>query len=193
MRDALEAGTGTSFGYLHAICATPDMNSLYLTKQDEWVEEILKNKRLLLQSPSPWSPNYEWLLAEVKTAALLYDWIEEKQEDILLQHFNVGPGDVRSKVEIAKWLLHAMRELARQYNFDAVTPLTNLILRVEHGCHEELLDLVKLQGIGRVRARSLYTAGFKSINNLRAASIRRLAAIPYIGEKIARSIKDQVD
>jgi len=193
MRDALEAGTGTPFGYLHAICATPDMNSLYLTKQDEWVEEILKNKRLLLQSPSPWSPNYEWFLAEVKTAALLYDWIEEKQEDILLQHFNVGPGDVRSKVEIAKWLLHAMRELARQYNFDAVTPLTNLIVRVEHGCHEELLGLVKLQGIGRVRARSLYTAGFKNINNLRAASIRRLAAIPYIGEKIARSIKDQVE
>jgi len=86
-----------------------------------------------------------------------------------------------------------MRELARQYNFDAVTPLTNLIVRVEHGCNEELLGLVKLQGIGRVRARSLYTAGFKNINNLRAASIRRLAAIPSIGEKIARSIKDQVE
>lgn len=193
MREALKVDTGTPFGYLHAICATPDMRPLYLTKRDQWVEEALKKETLLLQSPSSWSPNYEWFLAEVKTAALLYDWIEEKQEDIILQHFNVGPGDVRSKVEIAKWLLHAMRELARQFNFDAITPLTNLIMRVEHGCREELLNLVKLQGIGRVRGRSLYTAGFKSINNLRAVSIRRLAHVPHIGEKIARSIKDQVD
>ncbi|HDS59661.1 MAG TPA: hypothetical protein ENN54_05145, partial [Thermoplasmatales archaeon] len=193
MREALEAGRGSDFGYLHAVCATPDMRCLYLAKRDQWVEEKLEQEKLLLTPPLPMSPDYEWFLAEVKTAALLHDWIEEKHEDAIVQRYNVGPGDIRSKVEIAEWLLHAMRELARQFDFEAVTPLTNLIMRVTYGCREELLNLVQLRGIGRVRARALYNAGFRSVNDLRGVSIERLARVPHIGTVIARSIKEQVE
>lgn len=193
MREALEAGRGSDFGYLHAICATPDMRCLYLAKRDQWVEEKLEQEKLLLAPPLPMSPDYEWFLAEVKTAALLHDWIEEKHEDAIVQRYNVGPGDIRSKVEIAEWLLYALRELARQFNFQAVTPLTNLIMRVTYGCREELLNLVQLRGIGRVRARALYTAGFQSVNDLRGVSVERLARVPSIGTTIAKSIKEQVE
>jgi len=67
------------------------------------------------------------------------------------------------------------------------------MLRVEYGCKEELLNLVKLRGIGRVRARILYKHGFKSLAMLRKASIETLARLPGIGINIAKQIKEQVE
>ena len=85
-----------------------------------------------------------------------------------------------------------MQELARIFNFDVVPLLAKLRLRVKYGCKEELLPLVKLKGIGRVRARTLYKHGFKSISMLRKASIETLSRLPGIGINIAKQIKEQV-
>jgi helicase len=54
------------------------------------------------------------------------------------------------------------------------------------------LELVKLRGIGRVRARALHSRGLKSIEDLRTTSYDRLKQIPMIGEAIARLIKSQL-
>ena len=131
-------------------------------------------------------------MAEVKTGCLLEDWINEVSEDEIIMKYQVGPGDIHNKVETAEWLLHAMQELARIFNFKAVSPLTKLIVRIRYGCREELLNLVKLYGIGRVRARALFKRGFKSIPDLRKASVSTLAGVPTIGKSIAKSIKEQV-
>ena len=85
-----------------------------------------------------------------------------------------------------------MRELARIYNFNCVPELTELIVRVENGCKRELLNLVQLRGIGRVRARVLFNAGFKTISDLRKADIERIAKVKTIGKRLAESIKKQV-
>ncbi|MCD6331546.1 MAG: DEAD/DEAH box helicase [Thermoplasmata archaeon] len=193
MRMALEGKIGTTFSYLHAICSTPDMRCLFLSRRDEgWLEEKIEKEKFLLPIPSPYDADYEWFLMEVKTACLLEDWIEEKKEDDLINKYQVGPGDIHARVETAEWLLYAMQELARLFNFDVVPLLAKLRLRVKYGCREELLNLVKLQGIGRVRARTLYKHGFKSISMLRKASVATLASLPGIGEKIAKQIKEQV-
>ncbi len=192
MKQALEKKIGTYFSYLHAICSTPDMKCLFLGSKDEWVEEKLKEEKFLLPIPTPYDADYEWFLAEVKTACLLEDWIEEKKEDEIIAKYQVGPGDIHNKVETAEWLLYAMQELARIFNFDVVPLLAKLRLRVKYGCKEELLPLVKLKGIGRVRARTLYKHGFKSISMLRKASIETLSRLPGIGINIAKQIKEQV-
>jgi len=193
MRMALEGKIGTTFSYLHAICSTPDTRCLFLSRRDEgWLEEKIEKEKFLLPIPSPYDADYEWFLMEVKTACLLEDWIEEKKEDDLINKYQVGPGDIHARVETAEWLLYAMQELARLFNFDVVPLLAKLRLRVKYGCREELLNLVKLQGIGRVRARTLYKHGFKSISMLRKASVATLASLPGIGEKIAKQIKEQV-
>jgi helicase len=57
---------------------------------------------------------------------------------------------------------------------------------------EELLPLISLKGIGRVRARALYTADFKTLDDLKRASPKDLHRIPLIGPEIIRSIKEQV-
>jgi helicase len=109
-----------------------------------------------------------------------------------VQKYNIWPGDVHTIVEMAEWLLHATREFARMYNFSSVSDITNLLIRVQHGCKEELLNLVTLKGIGRVRARALYREGFKTVNDLRNVPLERLAKIKMIGKAVASNIKQQI-
>ncbi len=192
MRTALEASKASTFSYLHAVCAAPDMRCLYVSKGDRWLEDVVDENVFALEVPLPVSPDFEWFLAEVKTAALLYDWIRERREQHLVQKYGVGPGDIHGKVEVAEWLLHAMREMARLFDFEAVPDLTKLIMRMRYGCREQLLNLVQLRNVGRVRARALHKAGFRSVNDLRKASIERLQEIPHIGPETAASIREQV-
>jgi helicase len=184
----------TAFSFLHAICSTPDLRSLYLRGTDTWVEEKTEQLKgqLLLDLPEPTSGEYEWFLSDVKTALLLQDWIEEVPYDRLETKYNVWPGDVHNVLEVAQWLLHAMREFARSYNYECVPDLNDVILRVEKGCKQELLNLISLRGIGRVRARALFTEGFKTVNDLRGIPIERLAKLKTIGKTVATMIKKQL-
>ncbi len=184
----------TPLSFLHAICATPDLRSLYLRGTDTWVEEKADTIQptLLLDIPSASSEDYEWFLSDLKTAFLLEDWIEELPYDALVTKYNIWPGDVHNVVEIAEWLLHATREYARMYNFSCVSDINDLLIRVQNGCKEELLNLVSLKGIGRVRARALYHEGFKTINDLRDVPLERIAKIKTIGKAVATNIKHQI-
>lgn len=180
--------------FLHMICSTPDVRSLYLRRGDDWVEEIVDQHRneFLIDVPLPSEEEYEWFLSDLKTALLLSDWIDERSEEQLILRYGVGPGDIHNIVETAQWILHAAREFARMYDFSHVPLLGDLILRVRYGCRKELLDLVSLKGIGRIRARSLFNEGFKTVNDLRGVPLNRLAAVPAIGHRIAKSIKEQI-
>ncbi len=197
LKDALGHVRGRDagvLGFLHAICSTPDLRSLYMRGSDAWVEEKLEHigDELLVDVPKRGSTEYEWFLSDLKTAFLLNDWIEEVPLDSLVTKYNVWPGDVHTVVEVAEWLLHALREFARMYEFSAVSSLNDLITRVQHGCKEELLNLVTFKGIGRVRARALYNAGFPTVNSLRGIPEERLAKIKGIGKAVAVSIKKQL-
>jgi helicase len=184
----------SSLSFLHAICSTPDIRSLYLRGTDSWVEEKVEHvqRSLLLDIPVKSSDEYEWFLSDLKTAFLLDDWISEKPYDALVLKYNIWPGDVHTIVDMAEWLLHATREFARMYNFSCVSDINNILLRVQNGCKEELLNLISLQGIGRVRARALYQEGFKSVNELRNVPVERLAKIKTIGKTVAMNIKQQI-
>ena len=187
-------GGGSEISYLQAICYTPDMRSLYMRESDTWVEENLEQikKYIFTEIPPLYSSDYEIFLSSLKTAYLLNDWIEEVPEKKICDKYGVGPGDIRNIVETAEWLVHSMRELARIYRFDLTKELNDLVLRIRYGCRKELLNLIQLKGIGRVRARALYNAGFHTVNSLRGVPLERIASIPSIGKKLAVSIKRQL-
>jgi helicase len=184
----------SSLSFIHAVCATPDVRSLYLRSSDSWIEEKAeKNKsNFLIDYPDISHKEYEWFLSDLKTASLIEDWVDEIIEDKIVTKYNVGPGDIHNIVETVQWLLHAAREFARMYNFSCVSELTDLVLRVQYGCKKELLNLVSLKGIGRIRARQLYSSGFKTINELKGVPVKRLAQIKTIGDGVAKSIKKQI-
>jgi helicase len=135
---------------------------------------------------------YEEYLSQVKTACLLEDWIMERSEEFMEKKYNVGPGDIRNKVETGRWLLYSMSELSRIFNPDHQRALTRLMTRVMYGVSEELLNVVSLRGIGRVRARSLFKHGYINKAALRQVSESQLARIPSIGPILAKSIKEQI-
>ncbi|MFP4196964.1 MAG: DEAD/DEAH box helicase [Methanomassiliicoccales archaeon] len=195
LRDALRTmGEVPTLGVLHALCSAPDMLSMYLRRGDhEWVEEVLmtRGEELLLPVPEDLT-EYEFFLSDLKTALSLEAWMEEIEEDSLLKRFNMGPGDLRNKVEVGEWLLYSMRELASIFNKNAYPPLTELMYRIRYGVKGELMDLVKLRHLGRVRARALFDRGFRGPQELKEADVDALSRIPGIGEGMARRIKEQV-
>jgi helicase len=195
IRDALKRYVpGKQFGLVHAACSTPDMPLMYLRKAEyEEVEEYLDevDGKLLIDPPTDLE-QYELFLSTVKTAKMVYDWMSEAHENDIAGAFGIGPGDIRNKVEMAEWLLHSCARLSELFNMDAKEDCVEAVTRVRYGIRPELLELVSLRGLGRVRARALYSRGIKGLEDLRNTSYDRLKQIPTIGESVARSVKDQL-
>ncbi|MGB9853801.1 MAG: DEAD/DEAH box helicase [Candidatus Bathyarchaeales archaeon] len=189
----------TDLSLLHMIAHTPDMRPMlrpYTSELDK-IAVFLEEHReeLLVPVPNEWEDriNYEAFLGEVKTAMTLKAWIEETSEDEIIERFHVQPGDLYRTIENAKWLLYATNELAVLFGNKEVQPLTlELMERVEKGVKKELLPIVKLEGVGRVRGRILHNAGYKTIEDIKHAKIEDLMNLPLIGPKLAKKIKGQV-
>ena len=188
MRDTLRKPRDDPIFHLWSICTTPDMPKLYLRRGDyAWVEQKIEEAEFTFPIE-----DYDFFLAEVKTAALLDDWIAERTEEEVTKKFGIGPGDVRRMTDQAEWLLYSMAELGRIFNKKKVRALTRLTTRVQYGVKEELLELISLRGVGRVRGRALHQRGFKSLRDLQKANPNDLARIPAIGPNLAKKIKEQV-
>ena len=201
IRDALlsRADRLTDISFLHMIAHTPDMFPKlrpYSREMDElalFVDE--RREDFMFDVPDEWEDRiaYEEFLGEAKLAWVLDAWIEEMSEDETIEKFQVQPGDLYRLIETARWLLYASHELAALFGHkDLLHHLAGLMERVEKGVKAELLPLVRLKGIGRVRARILYDAGLKSLEDLKRASLENLTRLPLIGPKLAKKIKEQV-
>ena len=54
------------------------------------------------------------------------------------------------------------------------------------------MPIVKLEGVGRVRGRIIFNAGYKTIEDIKHASIEDLTNLPSVGPRLAKKIKEQV-
>jgi helicase len=188
MRDSLLSSKEGDFYHLWTVCSTPDMPKLYLRRGDyTWVEQKIGEGDLTFPVE-----DYDFFLAEVKTATLLDDWIRERTEDETTKKFGIGPGDIRRLTDQAEWLLYSMTELGKIFNKKKVRGLKRLTIRTQYGVREELLELISLHGIGRVRARALFRQGLKTLRDLQKVDPTELAHIPSIGPAVAKQVKEQV-
>jgi len=181
------------FGLMEALAETPDMMSLYLRKDDyNIIYRFLQEHEDELWTGVPYGDDeMQAFFCSVKTAMLLLNWSEEVTEEMICERFNVGPGDIHNKVETAVWLIHAASRLAGLFRQPYAKPIADLETRVRHGIKKELLSLIALRGIGRVRARRLFNAGLTTPAEIRAAGIGALA--PVLGEKTAASVLAQIE
>tara|TARA_Y100000034_G_scaffold41861_1_gene51396 strand:- start:110 stop:922 length:813 start_codon:yes stop_codon:yes gene_type:complete len=183
------------FSFLQMISHTLEIRPLLrvrVKEQEKIQEELVKHYDLLLEKePSMYEPEYEDYVNSIKTALLLNEWINEKNEEYLLENFNARPGELKSKMSIADWLLYASEEISRILNFQNLKKeIVKLRLRLRHGVKEELLPLIKMEGIGRVRARKLFFNKIKDVGDVKRADTAKLAQI--LGKNIALSVKKQV-
>lgn len=185
--ERIDGGKHT-LGFLHLISSSPDFYpKLPLRKKDYEELSLLiqgRTSELLYQISEYDCSRSFWALCE---------WIEETGDKVLSDSMGVEPGDMFRIKELSEWLAYSLYEVAKLLRREDLLPeLYNLRIRIRYGVKEELLPLVALEGIGRVRARALYSAGLTDVNKIAKAPQAKLAAIPKIGPAVAEKLKDQL-
>ncbi len=184
------------FQLLQMISSTLEMRPLLRVKVRELedFQAVLAEQggMLLVEEPSMFEEGYDEFLASVKTAKFFDEWIEEKDEEYLLEKYGIRPGEVHAKLGNADWLLYSASEIAKLMQLQQLLRhIAKLRFRVQHGIKEELLPLIQLKGIGRVRARKLFGNRIKNLADVKAADLSTLTQILGSG-KLAADIKGQV-
>ncbi|HXW98806.1 MAG TPA: ATP-dependent DNA helicase [Methanomicrobiales archaeon] len=184
----------TGIGLLHLLCSTPDMPTLYLRQADlPTLERFLfeHEDQVWLPLPSFGDEDCEAYYRALKTALVLEDWTDEVGEAMICERYGVNPGDIYSYVESVQWLVHAASRLsAAGFGRHLAGPIRDMEVRVRSGVKAELLPLVALRGIGRVRARRLFNYGIQTPAGIREAGLDRVASI--IGRGIAEQVFAQL-
>ena len=183
------------FSYLHLVASQLELRPQLTVRKKEYEDmqqKLAAYEGCLLQlEPSLYDPDYDDFLNAFKTALFFEAWMEEKDEEHLLETFDIRPGEIRVKLDLADWLLFAASELARmQKKFDELKKIQKTRIRLEYGVKEELLPLLKLAGIGRVRARKLFNNKVCTIEDVKKADVILLAQL--IGKATAFAVKKQV-
>jgi helicase len=179
--------TFSMFGMLHLLCITPDMFRFYLKASDERMVNRIFSER----GEELWYEELsEKFFAAMKTALIAEAWCNEVPDDIICKNFGVGTGDVHAMVENLRWLTHATGRISHEFapRFDSW--MQNLEIRIENGVKEELLPLVTLRGIGRVRARRLFDRGITTPEALLTVDANDVVSI--LGNVLAKEVFEQV-
>jgi len=177
-----------ALGFLHLLTQSPDFYpTLSLRKKDyDEVSLLLQERRdELLYDVSEYDCSRSfWALAE---------WVEETGERSMGDRLGVEPGDMHRMVETGQWLAHAMYEVGKLAGReDLLAELAGMRTRIRYGIKEELMPLVALEGVGRVRARALFSAGFTDVSAIARAPQAKLALVPKIGPAVAEKLKVQL-
>jgi helicase len=185
----------SALGLLHLVCHTLEMRPLLRVraKEEEDLEDFYaKHENILLEDvPSYYDMEYEEFLRGLKTAKAFNAWLNEKSEEHLYEKYRMLPGEQKAKIDIADWLLYSSAEFCRILEMkELINELNKLRLRLKHGVKDELIPLIRLKQIGRVRARKLFNNGYKSVNSLKKADINELARL--VGKSIAIKLKKQL-
>ena len=177
-----------TLGFLHIITTSADFYpKISLRKKD--FEEL----SLLIQCHSNelFYPITEYDCS--RSLLALNEWIDESSDRMISNKVGVEPGDMHRMVENGGWLTYSLYEVAKLLKReDLLTEIHSLRSRIKYGVREELIPIVALEGIGRVRARALYDAGLTDIRKLAKVSGSKLAAISKIGPTVAAKLKEQL-
>ncbi len=177
-----------TFGFLHLITNCEEFFPKFSLRQKDYESASLmieNNSSELLEPISEYDCS--------RSLLALQSWITESSELSLSDSLGIESGDMHRMTENANWLSYCLREISKHVErADLLEELGDLRKRVVYGIREELLDLVKVKGIGRVRARVLYKHKIKNLDDLAKIPVNKLAEIDKIGSTIADNIKAEL-
>jgi len=182
----------TDLGLLQVICSTPDMPKLYVRNTDiaaltRMIEDNGEDLWIMLPQDEEAAEAYYRAL---KTAMLLCDWTDELSDTKICERYSVGPGDIYGMVESVTWLLHASAELTRMFASVFHPKVREYEICMKNGTRRELLPLIRLRGIGRVRARRLFNNGMTTPDEILTRGIEEVTKLLGLG--VAEQIFDQI-
>ncbi len=182
----------SDLGLLQVICTTPDMPNLYVRNSDITALSRMINDHtddLWVSMPEEVDATEAYYRA-LKTAMLLSDWTDELSDTKICERYSIGPGDIYGMVESVTWLLHASVELARMFASAFHKNVQEYEICMKNGTRRELLPLIRLRGIGRIRARRLFNNRMTTPDEIVAHGINEVTRI--LGQSIAEQIFEQI-
>lgn len=125
-----------------------------------------------------------------------YAWIKETNIESLENFWSIQAGDLQGIVGAsgsADWIMYAFSVIASILkNKELAQRCKELKTQIRYGVKKELIDLVAIRGVGRVRARGLWNAGYKNAYDLANVNVEQLSKVGingrYLGEKIASQL-----
>lgn len=182
------------YSLIYFIADTPEMKPLFSLSKLEYENYMKRAEEIgdhLIVEFNPFEADYENFLKTLKASNLFQDWIHEAPEDFINEKYRVTPGELHYKLDVMDWLLYCMEEIAlMKKSFFLRNFINKLRIRFKAGIREELIPLISLKGVGRVRARNLYKAGFKKIFDLKRADFASLSRV--VGDSLTIKIKEQI-
>ncbi len=124
------------------------------------------------------------------TALMLNDWASERGEREIISQYKTTPGALFSKISNADWLLFASSEIAKILRYNSLKFL-EMRIRIKYGIKKELMDLIRLEQVGRVRARMMFNRGIKKANDIRRPENQNTITEMF-GKEIAGKIISQM-
>ena len=177
-----------TFGFLHLISSCEEFFPKFSLRNKDYESASLlieNNSSELLEPISEYDCS--------RSLLALQAWITESSELSLSDSFSIESGDMHRMAEMANWLSYCLREISKHVDrVDLLEELDDFRKRIVYGIREELLDLVRVKGIGRVRARILYKHKIKNLDDLAKIPVNKLAEIDKIGSTIADNIKSEL-
>ena len=177
-----------TFGFLHLISSCEEFFPKFSLRNKDYESAslLIENHSSELLEPISEYDCSRSLLA-------LQAWITESSELSMSDSLSIESGDMHRMAEMANWLSYCLREISKHVErADLLEELDDLRKRIVYGIREELLDLVRVKGIGRVRARILYKHEIKNLDDLAKIPVNKLAEIDKIGSTIADNIKSEL-
>ena len=184
--------TFTSFSYLYAwvncsefsplLRPSKNIKAALMEEMTNRVDEIpFSQEKVLFETDST---------EKFFSSLMLEYWIKEKKEQELFKEFALAPGTLFGKNQIIEWLAYSTIELSKVLNQERHMVATQkLSRRVKYGVKEELLLLVELKGVGRIRARKLFNAGIKRPSEIKP-NIHKVQAL--LGKAVADQLEKQL-
>lgn len=175
--------------YLMMVNQCAEMKPLLRIRKGDYedIEDALA--RSVVETPDVWDVDYDNFLMSFKTSLMFQEWMDEASEDLILDKYGIAPGELYNKKLNAEWMLYAATELAILLGKKGVANSLNRVkLRVKYGVRKDLLKLVKLRGIGRVRARLLRNNGVKIPSDIKRVDLKKI-----LGPKIAKQVLKNID
>lgn len=177
-----------TLGILHVITNCEDFFPKFSLRNKDYesTSVLLENySNQLIENISEYDCN--------RSLLAMHAWINEASEVSLSDDLGIESGDMHRMTETAIWLIHAFYELVKLERQDSIMDELGILQsRIAYGIKEELVDLVKVRGIGRIRARILYKNGVRSLEELVSIPVEKLAKIDKIGPVIAENIKTEL-
>ncbi|MEM4378304.1 MAG: DEAD/DEAH box helicase [Candidatus Nitrosotenuis sp.] len=177
-----------TLGFLHLITSSEEFFPKFSLRNKDYeiVSALIENHSSELIEPISEYDCSRSLLA-------LHAWLNESSEIHLSDNLGIESGDMHRMVELADWLTYCLYELAKLLErADLLEELAMLRKRIQYGIKDELIDLVQIRGIGRIRARKLFANGITNLEDLRKIPVDKLTQIDKIGPTIADNIKSQL-